>query len=350
MSRVLSLIVNYNGGHWVEAAVASLLAQSFPTDVLVVDNGSTDGSAFALRERFGSLVEIFVDSTNPGPAASYNRVLERLGYDYYFFLNPDANAPPDAVERLVDLLDRRPDLAVLGPAIVEHDLPDRVQEFAPILDPILFTVDRYVQTATADLPDRDYVHATYGCAAAVMCRASAYAEVGGNDGDFFMFVDEPDLCWRMRLRGWKIAVTPRVRVRHVGGLTAPVGFKNATYVTSVKRIYLRERNCLVMAIKCYAMPTLVAYCIFNALALALEASAMILVGKREIARGYFEALRDVWKTRATLATKRASVQKTRRVSEFEILRERTWEYGKLRALRARGLPSVVSFAAKAPAD
>lgn len=346
MNRVLSLIVNYNGGVWVEAAVRSLLAQTLPTDILVIDNGSTDGSDVNLSERFGSLIELVADPTNPGPAASYNRVLERTGYDYYFFLNPDASAPVGAVAKLVELLDRRPDLAVLGPAIVEEHLPDQVQEFAPVLDPICFTVDPYVRTPVADLPDVDYVNATYGCAAAVMCRASAYAQVGGNDGDFFMFADEPDLCWRLRLRGWKVAVTPRVLVPHVGGLTAPVGFKGATYVTSVKRIYLRERNCLTMALKCYALPTLVAYLVLNSVSLTFEAIAMTVVGQKAIALGYFEAVRDVWKMRADIVYKRTVVQRTRTISDFTIMRERAWEYGKLRAFRARGVPSVVAFTSK----
>ena len=342
--RVLGVIVNYNGGDWVVGAVESLVRQAVPTDVLVVDNSSTDQSASKIIERFASdPVEVLLTGRNDGAAAGYNYALNYPDYDYYFFLNPDAYAPSEAVGTLVAAMDARPNLAVLGPAIVDYSDPDTIQEFAPRMDPILFPIDRYANHPVSELPQDPYTHAFYACAAAMMVRATAFKLVGGCDSDYFMFVDEADLSWRLRLQGYDTAVTSSVRVRHVGGAVAQVGMSGSVYRTSLRRIYLRERNCMITALKCFSLPTLVAYLFLNTLHLFLEGCALSMMGKGAVAKAYYQALRDVWNGRASTLKKRASIQRTRTVGEREILKSFDLRWGKLLALRERGVPQIVGF-------
>lgn len=339
MAHVLAITVNYNGGHWVVDAAGSLLSQQYPTDVLVIDNDSSDGSVAAIRHSYPDL-RIIETGKNLGSVAGYNYALNYRDYDYYVFLNPDAFAPPSMVGDLVALMDRNPHLAVLGPTIVEYNEPTIIQALAPRNDFLQFPIDEWEGRPVTSLPDVDILPSGYACAAAVMCRADVFRELGGMDDAFFMFTEEPDFSWRARLLGYETCVTPRVRVRHVGGVAAAVGKENGSYVTSLLRIYLRERNSLMMALKCFAFPTLVLYlCALSATA-SLECLALLALGKREIAQTYWKAMRDAVRALPEILRKRRLIQRGRRVSEQDILKAVAPGYAKLTMLLRRGIPVI----------
>ena len=339
-ARVLSIIVNYNGGHWVVAAANSLLQQDCPTDVIVLDNDSSDDSVAALRSAFPQLT-VIETGENLGSVRGYNWALRYPDYDYYVFFNPDALAEPSMVGDLVRIMSAHPKLAVLGPTIVEYDTPEIVQAFDPRNDFLLFPYDRWEGRTVAELPDVDVFDAGFACAAAVMCRASVFRELKGMEELFFMFVEEPDFCWRARLLDYEIGVTPRVRVRHYGGVAAAVGNKGGGhYITSLRRIYLRERNGLMMGIKCYALPSLLLYSALLGLSLMIEGTILMLLGRGAITKSYFEAVRDALKCLPALLRKRATIQRTRRIAEAGILSKAAPGYAKFTVLLKRGIPLI----------
>lgn len=340
-ARVLAVIVNYNGGHYIEAALASLVAQTLPPDVLVIDNASTDGSVARLRARFPH-VRIVETGENRGVVVA-NMVLEYRDYEYYYFFNPDAAGDAHMLEHLVAIMAAQPRLGILGATLVEYDDPSKVQSFTQFLDFEAFPDDRYEHASIEALPHSPWVDSGYACSAAALVDARAFREAGGLDEAFFMFTDETDLAWRLRLRGWLIGVAPGVRVRHVGGASAIAGTSADAYETSLFRIYLRERNSLRMCIKCYARPTLIAYLAVHIPMLMAEALVLKLLGKGAIAKTYLHALRDVWKERARLRQQRAVIQRTRTVSEREVLRRLYPGSGKLRKLLRVGMPRIKDF-------
>ena len=341
-SRVLALSVNYNGGHWIVAAVKSLLEQTYVPDIVVVDNASTDGSAAELRRLFPQ-VQVIETGKNLGSVAGYNYALRYPEYEFLFLLNPDANAPPQAVETLLSIMQAHPSLAVLGPAIVEEHDPQTVQAFAPRNDFFGFPFDPYEGMPVSALPKDDLVPSGYPCAAAAMYRLDVFRALHGMDEKFFMFTEEPDYSWRARLRGYESAVTPRVRVRHVGGASAAVGTVGGVYTTSVRRIYLRERNSLVMSMKCFAGFSLAFYLPLQLLALAGEAAVLWATRHGDVAAAYFEAIRDAFKMLPQILADRSEIQTTRTLDEARILRSFTPGYAKLRMLLKRGMPNFVSW-------
>ena len=341
-SRVLAISVNYNGGDWIVAAVRSLKEQTYVPDVLVVDNASTDGSVAKLRAQFPD-VRIVETGKNLGSVAGYNYALRQRGYDYIFLLNPDANAPAETVQTLVAMMDANPQLAVLGPAIVEESDYSIVQAFAPRTDLFGFPYDPFEGTPVSKLPDVDLVDTGYPCAAAAMYRADVFAQLGGMDEKFFMFAEEPDYSWRARLLGYESAVTPRLRVRHVGGGSAAVGMENGTYVTSVRRVYLRERNCLIMSLKCFSALSLAVYLPLALGALALEALVLTAVGQRQVAAAYWAAVRDAFSLLPAILDDRRKIQRSRKVSELKIWRALATGYKKLPVLLKRGMPRFTAW-------
>lgn len=340
--RVLSVIVNYNGGRLVRDAVASLVGQKLPTDVLLVDNDSRDGSVEPIEREFPSVI-VRRTGANLG-AVAQNALLDFPGYEYYFIFNPDALAEPDALELLVALMDRDPRLAMLGATLVEYARPEQVQSFAKTIDPLAFPYDPLEEESVSKLPDRDLVDCFYTTSAAAIVRADAFRTLGGVDESFFMFTDETDLAWRMRLRGLRVAVTPRVLVRHVGGGSAPVGREGGAYRTSLRRIYLRERNCMAMCCKCYGLVALALYLPANLLSLAVEGGLLALLGRPEFLRTYAEAVRDLWKMRGRIISSRRAVQRTRRATDIAVLGAMYHGSAKLHALLRRGIPKLTDFA------
>lgn len=341
-AAVLTVIVNYNGGHYVEDAVASLLAQTLATDVLVVDNASSDGSVARLRARFPQ-IRVVETGENRGVVAA-NMALDFPEYEYYYLFNPDAFGDSDTLGALVAIMRNEPRLGILGATLVEYDEPAKVQSFTPYLDLLAFPVDRYEHANVAALPRADWVDSGYACSAAALVRARAFREADGLDESFFMFADETDLAWRLRLRGWLIGVAPGVRVRHVGGASALAGIAGGVYETSLFRIFLRERNTLRMCIKCYGRVTLAVYLVIHVPVLLAEALALTLLGRRAIAATYLRALREVWAERARLRSARALIQGSRTVGEREVWKRIYKGYGKLRMLLRVGMPRIKEFA------
>jgi GT2 family glycosyltransferase len=340
-ARILSVIVNYNGGSLVRDAVASLVGQTLSTDVLLVDNDSHDGSTDAIEREFPDVI-VRRTGANLGIVAE-NALCDFPQYEYYFIFNSDALAEPSAIETLVDLMDREPTLGMLGATLVDHDDPERIQSFAKSIDPLAFPYDPLEEQHVSALPDRDLVECFYVTGAAVLVRAELYRLLGGVDESFFMFTDETDLAWRMRLLGIRVAATPRVRIRHVGGGTAPVGRAEGQYRTSLKRIYLRERNCLAMCCKCYGKLSLPFYLTMNTLWLAAEGGLLAILGRPMFLKVYFEAVRDAWRMRRQISAGRARVQGTRRIGDLAILRSMYLGSAKAYALRRRGIPRLTEF-------
>ncbi len=124
MSRILVIVVTYNAMEWVERCLGSLRGSSLPPDVLVVDNGSSDGTQDYIRRLFPE-AELICSDGNPGFGAANNiglRLALERGYDFVYLLNQDAWVLPDTLRLLVDAM--RPGFGILSP--VQRDTEGRM--------------------------------------------------------------------------------------------------------------------------------------------------------------------------------------------------------------------------------
>jgi len=346
---VAAVTVNYNAGEWILRSTGSLLAQTVLPQVLVVDNASTDGSIELVEDRFRDehRLSILRLPSNVGTSSAYNQLIRYRDADYYFILNPDAEAPPTTIESMIAIMESEPSLAILGATLLYFERPTVIQEFAPKLDPLLFPVDPYIGLEMSTLPDTAVVHSAYASAAACLIRADLFRSTGGFDEDFFMFGEEIDLSWRLHLQGWRTGVTPQVRVHHVGGLSAPVGMQAGRYHTSLQRIYLRELNCFASGIKCFNIFILPFYLICNILSLLVEGMVFALLGRANISKTYLRVILDTLRNLKRILAKRHAVQQSRLVPDHAILREiMVPKLGKLIMLRQVGIPRITGFTRK----
>ncbi|MBR3683225.1 MAG: glycosyltransferase family 2 protein [Tidjanibacter sp.] len=248
------VILNWNGERFLNEFLPSVVA-TLPADVgvVVADNGSTDGSA-GVVEQFNatasnlSTVEWLPLGENFGFAEGYNRALRRVEADNYVLLNSDVQPLEGWLQPLLDYLEQHPEVAAVQPKILAYDRPDHF-EYAGAAGGFVdrygypFCRGRIMQTVERDVGQYDDTREVFWTSGACMLiRAEAYHRAGGLDGDFFAHMEEIDLCWRLQLMGWKVAVVPSGRVLHVGGGTLPNN--------SPRKIYLNFRNSLCMLHKC----------------------------------------------------------------------------------------------------
>ena len=229
--RWAAVVVNYEAGPLLLDSVRSLLADASadgPPPVVVVDNGSTDDSLAVLRAALPA-VAVVETGRNLGYAAAANRGIARTETPIVAVCNADVRVRPGAGAALVTRFDAEPDLGAVGPAIVEPDgtrYPS-ARRVASVADAVghgtLVRVwpgnpfTRRYRQLDAD-PDRAR-DVEWVSGAAVWLRRAAVDAVDGWDERYFMYVEDVDLCWRLRRDGWRVSFEPAATVVHVQGVS-----------------------------------------------------------------------------------------------------------------------------------
>lgn len=231
---VLSVcIVNYNGGYFLPACIESVIESDIEggLEIIVVDNGSADGSVKLVRERFPDVV-LIENGRNDGFASANNRAFASAGGRFVLFLNPDTVVPPDALGRMISFLEEEEGTAACGCRLFHPDT-GRVEPSArsdPELIPLFWNLTyidrlfpsspffaRYLMTHAPELEIRDADWVTGAC---LLVRSEVFRLVGGFDSRFFMYCEDIDLCYRIRRAGWRIRYYPAVSVGHYRGLSS----------------------------------------------------------------------------------------------------------------------------------
>jgi N-acetylglucosaminyl-diphospho-decaprenol L-rhamnosyltransferase len=223
VTGVSAVVVSYNVRDLLVQCIASLRADGIE-HIVVVDNASSDGSADAAR---AADVEVVALDANVGFGSGANRGVARTGTPYVVICNPDLEVEPGANKALTEVLDGDDALGIVAPRIETPDgrLYPSARTFPDMVDA---AGHAFLHFVWRDNPfsrrykmldwdhstpgDVDWVAGTY-----FMARRTAWDAVGGFDEDFFMYLEDVDLCWRMRDAGWRTRYEPAARVVHAIG-------------------------------------------------------------------------------------------------------------------------------------
>lgn len=245
--KVATAILNWNGKHWLEKFLPSVVATSYENhQIVVIDNASTDDSVSFLREHYPQ-VQIVINEQNHGFAGGYNEGLKEVEADYYAILNSDVEVTPDWLDHLVALLEDNNKIAACQPKILAFDNKDQFEYAGAsggFIDWYGFPFCRGRIFDACEKDDHQYDNARpvfWATGAALFIRAHLFQEQKGFDADFFAHMEEIDLCWRLHNAGHQVWVEPKAVVYHVGGGT--LGKENP------KKTYLNFRNNLFMMSK-----------------------------------------------------------------------------------------------------
>ena len=225
MSDLAVIVVSYNSRDWLEACVASVYehAGDLDVDVVVVDNASTDGSAELVERRFpAARVE---RAPNHGFAAGNNRGLETVDAPFVLFLNPDAAIVEGSLAALVEAVRARPRVGLVGCRQLAQDgtLHPTIRRFpTPVrLFFEAFGSERFPLRASwlgqRELDPSRYdeeVDCDWTSGSFMLARSAALADSGPMDERYFLFMEETDLCLRIKRAGWEIRHLPTMTITH----------------------------------------------------------------------------------------------------------------------------------------
>jgi len=222
------VILNWNTRDYLRKFLPGLIAstEGMDAEVIVADNASTDGSLEMLAAEFPDVRRISLDR-NYGFTGGYNRALAQVEADYYVLINSDIEVPEGWLKPLTDWMDTHPHCGACGPKLLSYHQRDRF-EYAGAAGGLLdrygypFCRGRILQKVEKDEGQYDTPENVFWVSGAcLLVRSKLWKKLGGLDDRFFAHMEEIDLCWRMQLAGYTVAVVPESSVYHIGGGTLP---------------------------------------------------------------------------------------------------------------------------------
>jgi GT2 family glycosyltransferase len=260
-----AIVVNYNGGGYVEQAVSSLLGQDLPgLEVLVVDNASTDGSDRELERRFGGRMRLLRAGKNLGFGAANNIAIRASAGPYVILLNSDAEAAPSFARELLAAAEADPRVGMVAAKVLSRSDASLIDTIGHRLYPD--GLNRGRGRLESDRGQYDACQsALFPSGAAGLYRRAMLAEIGLFDESFFLYGEDAELGLRGRLAGWQCALAPRAVAWHQYSRT--VGAHS-----SLKAFYV-ERNRVWVLLRHFPLPLILVSPFYTAARLALQAWA-----------------------------------------------------------------------------
>ena len=250
MKDLAVIILNWNGEKLLKEflPIASRLTIDADTDLIVADNGSTDGSVAWVRENHPE-VKIVQLPENYGFAEGYNRAVKATGYRYTLLLNSDVEVTPGWVAPLLKFMREHPDVAAVQPKIRSYrrrEMFEYAGAAGGYLDSLGYPYcrGRLFDSIEEDLGQYDDAPADicWASGAALLVNTADYERVGGLDADFFAHMEEIDLCCRFHAIGRRVCFVPDSVVYHVGGASLDASDPRKTYLNFRNNLLLLHKN------------------------------------------------------------------------------------------------------------
>jgi len=271
--RIAVVVLNYNGLRWLPNCLSSVARTDYPNlDFYLVDNGSVDGSVDYVQKNF-PWVKIIRHARNFGFAEGYNRAIKRIEADYVLLLNSDTVVlNPSWVERLLDVARKDSKTVAVACKMVSMEEHSRLDSVGGMGIPFW---RGFVDIGRGERDRGQYDHGGFQpfafCGGAALIKRDVLMRLGGFDGRFFLYVEDVDLSWRLRLLGYRVGFAPNARVAHYFSGSAGSKAVDARKLYYCHRNLLRAilKNCgssLSWALRNYLLFSLMAvagFCIFE---------------------------------------------------------------------------------------
>jgi len=294
--------INFNGGDAVSDTITSLKAlQDPPDEILLVDDGSTDGSLAAVRVCHPDARIVPMPQHTGRPAAVRNQALRNAHYQYMLLCDNDIQLAPDAVAHLLATMRSAPNVAVCSTVVVADDAPDLIQALARPLHFLCWSTalqERTLAEAQANGP-----RPGLGCGIQLLDVEMATAAGLFDENLALGWMDDGDLHHRLNLLGYRCLSVPEAVVFH-------------QRERNVSRTYGQIHNRWRMLLSCYQLRTLIV------IAPALAVFELLLMAHMLVAgeiRSYASALRDVIAGLSEIRALRRKIQRDRRVADTHLL-------------------------------
>ncbi|GAA4788716.1 glycosyltransferase family 2 protein [Olivibacter ginsenosidimutans] len=246
--QVAVVILNWNGRAYLEQFLPLVCASTYPNITIIVgDNASTDTSVAFIRTHFPQ-VTLIEHKVNYGFAEGYNRTLQQVKADYFVLLNSDVEVSSRWIEPIIQVMESEPTIAAAQPKILAYQ-QRHIFEHAGAAGGYIdwlgypFCAGRILDQVETD--QQQYQHDKeifWASGAALFIKRKAWEEAGGFDPDFFAHMEEIDLCWRLKQRGYKIVYCAASCVYHIGGGTLQKENPFKTYLNFRNNLFMLQKN------------------------------------------------------------------------------------------------------------
>jgi len=224
-------LVTYQTRDYLKGCLDSILAHPphRPIEIILVDNGSTDGTVELVREQFPQ-VKVIQNAANRGYTVAMNQALQNAKGQFLVQLNPDTIVYENALDTLADFLQDHSQVGICGPKVLNPDgtlqRSCRRGESTPLavfahfsgLDRLFPNHPKLAQY-WMNYRGEDEIHEVAGVSGScMMIRQAVVNQIGYLDERFFAYQEDADLCFRARQAGWKVMYVPSARIIHYGGV------------------------------------------------------------------------------------------------------------------------------------
>lgn len=232
--KVLDLsvcIVTYQARDWLKGCLESLYENSLTDnlEIIIVDNGSTDGIADMLAHDYPQIKKFIGNKTNQGYTRPMNQSMQMSQGRYLLQLNPDTVILPEALDRLISFMDEHPDVGICGPKVLNRDGSFQRQCRRGEPRPLamlgyffkltkLFPNNEALGGYLIEYQDEDLTTEVVAVSGSCMLiRRDVIDQIGYLDEQFFAYQEDTDFCLRARQAGWKVYYYPNSKIIHYGG-------------------------------------------------------------------------------------------------------------------------------------
>ncbi len=235
-------VLNWNGLNLLKRFMPSVVNYSTEATIYVIDNNSSDASCDFLAQQFPQ-VKIIKNTQNLGYAGGYNQGLQSIAEDLVVLLNSDVEVTENWLKPLAERFETDAQLAALQPKILDLKAPEKF-EYAGASGGFIdslgypFCRGRIFDELEIDQGQYNtYRQVFWATGACLVVRKAQFLEAGALNPKLFAHMEEIDLCWRLQILGYRVAVEPASSVYHQGG---------ATLELSPQKTYLNFRNSLII--------------------------------------------------------------------------------------------------------
>lgn len=303
--QITVIVVNWNAWPCLFRCLEALRNQSFQDiAIIVVDNGSKDGSVQAVRQQFPEITLLALPE-NLGFAAANNIAIRMVNTDYIALLNNDAVAHPFWLENLMSAMAGHPEAGFAASLMLYHDAPSTIDRAG----------DGYTTAGVGSLRGRGQPADTFSrtewvfgaCAGAAIYRTSMFRDIGLFDEDFFLLHEDVDISFRAQLRGYSCLYVPNAVVYHLASRT--IGYDSPTSV------YYGHRNLEWVYFQNMPLPLIIRTIGSH---LMYGIAAFFFFAAKGVAPSYIRAKWDSLKAWKNVWNKRRRIQSNRRVKDVVI--------------------------------